>query len=337
MAKITLGLGTAHGPQLTISPDQWYLRVQADRQNKNHWFQGKKYIFDELVELRGAKTFEKFITAEARQNHFQRCQIALRKTMAAYEQAKPDIAIIFGNDQFEIFRDINIPALAIFCGDTFLNIPKTEEQLAKLPPGIAPAEKSYCPREVAHCPGHPELAKHLIASLVGEGFDLAQSNAIPVGPNDSCSIPHAYGFIYHTVMSDQLIPSVPVFINTHNPPNRPTAARCIEFGRALARAVQNWPSNLSVALIASGGWTHYVIDEDFDRMILDAMMTSNTDKLRRIDEAMFESGGTAEIKNWLPVYGAMTETGLAMNLIDYVPCYRSEAGTGNAMAFANWL
>jgi 3-O-methylgallate 3,4-dioxygenase len=59
------------------------------------------------------------------------------------------------------------------------------------------------------------------------------------------------------------------------------------------------------------------------------------DRLAAIPEPLFQSG-TSEIKNWIPVAGAMAEVGMMMTLVDYVPCYRSLAGTGNAMAFAFW-
>ena len=68
-----------------------------------------------------------------------------------------------------------------------------------------------------------------------------------------------------------------------------------------------------------------------------APLPSDDDKaIAAIDDSLFASGGTAEIKNWIPVSGAMREAGLKMKVIDYVPCYRSPAGTGNAMAFAYW-
>jgi hypothetical protein len=56
MARITLGMATAHGPQITLPPDAWDLRVEADRANPDHWFRGKKYDFDQLAALR---SFEK--------------------------------------------------------------------------------------------------------------------------------------------------------------------------------------------------------------------------------------------------------------------------------------
>ena len=90
-----------------------------------------------------------------------------------------------------------------------------------------------------------------------------------------------------------------------------------------------------VAVMASGGLTHFVIDEELDRKILAAMQEGDEAALDAIPESYFKVG-TAEIKNWYPVIAAMNETGLRHHLVDYVPCYRSEAGTGNAMAFVYW-
>ena len=336
MTEIVLGMGTSHGPQLTIPPAQWELRVNADKQNPDHWFRGKKYNFAELVELRRGEGFGNSVTPKFMQDSYATCQRALAKLVQVYQQTKPDVAVIIGNDQFELFGDSLQPAFAVYWGDTIANIPKPPEMVAKLPPGIAPAELGYCPPQRADYSCAPQLGRHIIDSLISQGFDVAQSKTLPTGPQGHNGVPHAYGFIYRRIMGDAVIPHVPVLVNTHYPPNRPTARRCFEFGRAVARAIRAWPGKERIAVFGSGGFTHYVIDEGFDRMVLDAMVQKKPETICAIDEALFESGGTAEIKNWIPVFGAMTELGLAMTLVDYVPCYRSEAGTGNAMAFAYW-
>jgi hypothetical protein len=88
-------------------------------------------------------------------------------------------------------------------------------------------------------------------------------------------------------------------------------------------------------MVASGGLTHFVIDEDFDQTVLTAMEKADEDTLAKLPENVFKVG-TAEIKNWYPVIAAMNAEGRLFHKVDYVPCYRSEAGTGNAMAFVYW-
>jgi len=88
-------------------------------------------------------------------------------------------------------------------------------------------------------------------------------------------------------------------------------------------------------MMASGGLTHFVIDEALDQQILTAMQKGDEQALEQIPENVFKVG-TAEIKNWYPVIAAMIAEGRSFHKVDYVPCYRSEAGTGNAMCFAYW-
>ncbi len=52
MAQIVGAFASSHGPLLSTPPDMWYQRAEADRMNKSHWFRGKTYDFDGLVEAR---------------------------------------------------------------------------------------------------------------------------------------------------------------------------------------------------------------------------------------------------------------------------------------------
>lgn len=335
MAKIVLGIGTSHAPQLITTVEEWQLRVAADRQNP-HFFRCKPVSFDDLVALRAGEGLKAHLTPDVQEAKHARNQAALDRLGEILEQAKIDVAVIIGNDQSECFSEENVAAFSVYRGESFENIPKTPEQIAKMPPGIAPTARGYCPPQRAKYQGIPELADHMIGSLMGSGFDVGQTTQLPVGPQGTNSIQHAFGFVYRRLMHDDVIANVPVFVNTHYPPNRPTAARCVAFGEGLAKAIASWPEDVRVVVIASGGLTHYAIDEDFDRRVLDAMKSKDLPALAAIDEPWLLSGGTAELKNWLPMVSAMSATGLSMNLLDYVPCYRSEAGTGTAMAFAAW-
>ena len=87
--------------------------------------------------------------------------------------------------------------------------------------------------------------------------------------------------------------------------------------------------------MASGGLSHFVLDEEFDRTVMAAMKAGDEEALSQLPENVFKVG-TAEIKNWYPVIAAMNAAGLKYHEVDYVPCYRSEAGTGNGMCFAYW-
>lgn len=319
---------------LSISPEHWGDRVPFDRKAQLHYRSGV-HSFTELAELRAVENLPAQVAPDEAKKRHARCQVAIAEMARIYEERPPDLAVLIGNDQMEVFTADHIPAFAVFWGDYVEGHPRSPEFLAKLDPAIARAELDRTPAEYTQYPCSPALGKRIIESVVCEGFDVAQMKKLAAGEIGVNSAPHAYGFVYRRVMRDRVPPHVPVFVNTFYPPNQPTAARCFAFGRALARAIASWPEEQKVAVIASGGMTHFVIDEAFDREVLDAIAKGDAAAIARLPESIFQSG-TSEIKNWIVVAGVMAEAGLKMHLIDYVPCYRSEAGTGSAMGFASW-
>jgi hypothetical protein len=324
-----LGMGSSHGPMLSTPPEHWGQRVKADRDNM-HPFRGKTLSFRELAEIRKGENLAKQIELPVWQERHASCRKALGTLARIFAEARPDVAVIVGNDQKEIFRDSTTPALSVFWGETIVNSMMSDERLAALPPGIAISMSGYIPPGGAAYPGAPALGEHIIASLVGDAFDVT---ALTELPHDET--PHAFGFVYRQIMLDHAIPSVPVILNTFYPPNQPTVRRCCDLGRSLVKAIQSWKSDARVALIASGGLSHFVIDEDVDRSLFDAMRAGTIENVASFGEAIFQ-GGTSEVKNWIPVAAAMAALGYGFTQVDYIPCYRSEAGTGNAMGFAYW-
>ena len=330
MATIVLGMGTSHGPMLSTPPEQWDLRVPDDRRIRHH-YQNRTWSFDELVEHRKHEHLEEQITADVWRTRHAACRAALATMAGMFEQAKPDIAVIVGNDQMEIFSDSLIPAFSVLWGDQIINSMHTQERLARMPPGVVIAVPGHIPPGGAIYPGVKGLGKHIIETAIRDEFDVAAMTKLPIDET-----PHAFGFVYRQIMSDRVVPSVPVVLNTFYPPNQPTAKRCYEFGKSILRAIESWDSDARVALIASGGLTHFVIDEKIDQTVFAAMRERSFSKVIDLGEGIFQSG-TSEIKNWIPVAGAMAGLDFEMRLIDYVPCYRSAAGTGNAMGFVCWL
>jgi hypothetical protein len=335
MARILYGLATSHGPMLSIPSEYWSDRVSADRENRQHFYQGKTYTFDQLVDVMRPRQLAAQITPEVCSIRHARCQKAISQLADFFQANRPDVAVVVGNDQMEIFNRDHVPAFAVFWGGYVEGHPRTPEFLAKLNRGVARAEADRTPPVYTRYPGLPDLGRHLIEQVIADGFDVAQLTRYPVGEIGVNSAPHAYGFVYRRVMRDQVVPHVPVFVNTFYPPNQPPAGRSFEFGRALARAIASWPQDCTVAVIASGGLTHFVIDEELDHQVLDSLRQDDGSALSSFRENLFQSG-TSEIKNWITLSGVMSEAGLRMTLLDYVPCYRSEAGTGSAMGFARW-
>ena len=336
MAQIVLGMWTTHGPTLSTTPEEWLLRLPSDHANKQHWYKTGRYDFDTLVKMRSDEGLAAKITLEERTKRNAACRSAIDTMAEAYADAAPDVAIIFGNDQQELFNDTLMPAFTVFNGDAVWNEPSSDAQAAKHPPGIHAAEWGHKPPVYTEYPGHPELANYLIGDLVANAFDITRASRLPrLDDHWHSGIGHAFGFVYRQIMRDQVVPHVPFITNTFFPPNQPSARRCFEMGRTVGRAIKAWKSDARVAVFGSGGMSHFVIDESFDRKIFDALAARDAEALCSIGEDWLQSG-TSELKNWIAAAGALFETDLAGDVVEYQPCYRSEAGTGTANGFLYW-
>ena len=330
MAEIVLGIGSSHGPLLSTPPEQWDLRAKADRENKNHWFRGKTYDYEALLKSR-APGFAHEITVEKRRERFT--EVPRRARVARQEVQRGRSRC--GRDPRQ--RPAGVLQRGADAGDHDLSRRHDQQRSAserRCARDSTSLNRPIRPLKAPPIPARRRFADHILRSLGDENFDLAQSDETPSGAPRG-GIPHAYGFFYHTILQDQTPPSVPIILNVHFPHNTPKVHRCLELGRALARAIETFDGFKRVALMASGGLTHFVIDEDFDQTVIAAMKSGDEAALAALPENFFKVG-TAEIKNWIPVIAAMNAAGLKYHQVDYVPCYRSEAGTGNAMCFAYW-
>ena len=339
MAQIVLGMGVSHTPQLHTPAEQWDIRVEADRRNKAHQYRGKSYDWDGLKALRREENLGEQAQLEYRQKRLEQAHRSLEELARIFESVKPDVAVIVGNDQHELFDDSITPAFTVFWGDVIENVPRSQEQIARLPAGIHIADHGHVPPKTETYPGAPDLGLHIIQRAIADDFDVAHSKALhKVDPAHSIlsGIPHAYGFVYRQVMKDKVIPNVPIILNTFYPPNQPNVRRCFAFGQSIGRAIGSWPQDCKVAVIGSGGLSHFVVDPEFDRAFLRALGDYDVDALAKPGEALYQSG-TSECKNWIVTAGILSTTSLKMNLLSYDPFIRSEVGTGTGTAFAYWV
>src|SRR5450755_2091087 len=234
MAKIVLGIGSSHGPLLSTPPEQWDLRAKADRENKTHWYRGKTYDYESLLKER-APGFADQVDVETRRERHARCRTALETLAAKFTVTGPEAVVIVGNDQREFFDEDLTPAITVYRGKEIKNV----QHLHESSPGLNIAEVGNAPEQGAIYPGAPELADHILKSLADEDFDLAQSTTTPKGGSRH-GIPHAFGFLYHSLLGDNPPPSVPVILNVHFPFNQPKIHRCLALGKALQRAIKTF-------------------------------------------------------------------------------------------------
>ena len=242
--------------------------------------------------------------------------------------------VIVGDDQHEWFQPENMPTFSVYYGDHVYNRPPSKK-IEKKSKGLAIAAMNYRTPEDVQYETVPDLAMEIIMTAKNEGFDIATSATIPQGADGNIGIGHAFGFVQRRICEDDPIPFVPIMLNTFYPPNQATPKRCFQFGNMIAKAIKNWKSDQTVGIVASGGLSHFVIDEEHDARMIEGFKNNDEEAITGEPDKLFRSG-TSETKNWITVAGILKGSGLSIDTFDYIPCYRSEAGTGNAMGFATW-
>jgi len=329
MANIVIGVASSHTPQLSSGVDMWLDHAERDRRNPMLLGKDARYHnYDELL-AQADPAIEQELAPAVWDDKYQRCQQAIEALTARLEKAQPDIAVVIGDDQREMFKDDGTPAFACFTGTELVDLPPSGEALERMPRGIRAASWAAHADHPADHLVASDLSAHIADQLARDDFDLTVFTKQPAGR----TLGHAFTFPRYRLGLPPATPIVPVFVNTYYPPNVPSAARCYEFGRALRRAVESWPAQAKVAVIASGGLSHFVVDEELDHRVLDGIAARDAGILGSLSRDQLRSG-TSEILNWIVAAGALEN--LAPTVLDYVPGYRTPAGTGAGMAFARW-
>jgi hypothetical protein len=328
MADIVLAIGTSHSPLLNSPAEDYAKHAAIDASgrkliDKN----GKPCTYGELL-ANADPSIKQQIEPKVLEERSARCTENIARLARELADARLDALIVIGDDQHEQFFDDNMPAILIYWGETIENNPLHMDDDA--PEFWRKARSQF--HEAAQTRAYPVDAKlglHLIEQLIGQGFDVSQSKRLAKDHGEG----HAFGFVHRRMMNEEVVPIVPVALNTYFPPNQPRPRRCYELGQAIRAAVKVVPGQRRVGILASGGLSHYTVDEQLDRGVLAACQRNDGAALAFIPVEKLNSG-SSEIRNWIAVAGA---AGHLKNVWqDYIPCYRSAAGTGCGMGFALW-
>jgi hypothetical protein len=282
------------------------------------------------------------------------CQRALATLVDTLAGAKPDVTIIISDDQDEWFYDDNMPRFAVYWGETIPLIPRP------VPPGApeharlaaagygdvrmdVPVDSAFARFILDYLLDHDFDVSHMTYADTRHGGSVARRYPSPDGETVTVrtseireqGLPHGFAFVVKRLFANKPRPIVPIFQNTCYPPNTPTPKRSYQLGRAIAGAVEAWPEDVRVAIVASGGLSHFVVDEEIDRLVLDGLRRKDAAALQSLPRHRLLSA-TSESLNWVALGAAVEQTPLQMELLDYVPVYRSEAATGGGWAFARW-
>ncbi|HTO64030.1 MAG TPA: extradiol ring-cleavage dioxygenase [Bradyrhizobium sp.] len=327
MARLVAAFGSSHSTMLFSSLENWQaLFDHVDCKAPINDFEGTKRSFEELLNAvpDGAAAN---ISKEAIAGRHRSTAEAMERLHADIPSARLDVLIIIGDDQREIFQDACRPAIGVYYGETIRNAAAAstavtdwyvQDQRRRLEDG---SDRFY--------PCHGALGRHIITGLSERHFDITAVKAL-VGEQFEG---HAYSFIHRRFMNERAIPIVPVFLNTYYPPNQPTPQRCFDLGVAIRELVASFPEDLRVGVLASGGLSHFLVNEELDRKVVAALEAKDFDTLRTLPPRLLHTG-SSEIRNWITVAAAASD--LDLEWISYVPAYRSRAMTGVGLCFAHW-
>ena len=304
---IEFGIASSHAPSVTAPAERW------------------PAIYERLARQVPQPTVAKRETAEVIDDYVGRINSSFGKLREELEAYKPDLLIIIGGDQTEMFDRSNVPNLMIYTGDVAVGHNNN---------GIAGEEPSEA--DIVRLKVDVATSEELLRRLVAEeDFDVAMSSEQGSLGRPGKGLPHAFARPMPLLQPNFDIPVVIFYENTFDSPSL-SAERCYQLGRTLARVFKNDPRR--IAIYGSGGLSHDPggprsgwVDEPLDRWFMDRIEEGNgqaTTALYRFDSLTMR-GGTGELRAWITVAGAMEEMGSqGATLVDYIPANHAVTGLG---------
>jgi len=229
------------------------------------------------------------------------------------EDSRPDVLITFADDHFDRCFYDNLPAFLVGVGEEAIG------------PAVAGFDLPNVRLPIAH-----DLARFIVREGLEGGVDFAFSEELALDHAELAPMIHL------TPRWD--LPIIPIVVNAFAPP-MPTLKRCFDVGAFVGGCVGRWPGNTRVAMLGTGGLSHWVgppqtgrINEEFDRWFLERLtqgeISEITSRYARYEdlEAVAGNGGH-EIRDWLAVAGAMPSR-LRPQVLAYEPLKAWSTGTG---------
>ncbi len=258
-----------------------------------------------------------------------------RKVRARIDEFKPDFILMWGDDQYENFKEDVVPPYCIYAYDSIEFGPPHDNVWNE-------NERKFC------LPGNPVAAKSLASSLLEAGFDPAYAYRPLHHP-----LGHAFAYALLYLDYDRegfnhpVVPfaincygrrvlaqhgGLPVFVNPPSeaqldPPSA-TPQRLFDLGAATAKILSESPWR--VVLMASSGWSHAFLtaknhwlypDTPADRTLYDSLRAGDYQAWRSRRLSAIEDSGQQEILNWMCLVGALEQLNRRPSETDFVPTW----------------
>jgi len=224
----------------------------------------------------------------------------------------PDIAVVVYNDHGLNFFLDNLPTFAIGAAPEYRN-----------------ADEGWGLPTLAPYPGDPKFSWHVIESLVADEFDIATCQEMLV--DHAFTVPLSLLWPERSKMSIKMLP---IAVNTVQHP-LPSPSRCYKLGQAVGRAIESYPDDLGVVVIATGGLSHQLdgeragyINKKFDLMCLDKIVADPLALAKYSIHDLVEHAGTqgVELIMWLVMRGALAGKVAKVHSHYHIPVSNTAAG-----------
>jgi gallate dioxygenase len=223
---------------------------------------------------------------------------------------KPDVLLMIFNDHVTSFFFDHYSQFALGIGEKY-----------------EVADEGGGPRDLPPVRGHAKLSQHIAMGLVADEFDLSyfQDKALDHGCFSPLSIlwPHDQG----PNKDEWPAAIVPLQCGVLEFPV-PSAKRCFKLGQSLRRAIESYPEDIGVVIVATGGLSHQVHGErcgfnntEWDMKFLD-LLENDPEELTKVTIADYAKlGGMegSEIIMWLVMRGALTPKVKKLHQSYYLP------------------
>ena len=209
----------------------------------------------------------------------------------------PDVIFLVFNDHATAFSLDMIPTFAIGTAASY-----------------QPADEGWGPRPVPVVQGHPELAAHIAQSVIQQDFDLTIVNKMDV--DHGLTVPLSLMFGQPPESNFKWpCPVIPFAVNVVQYPV-PSGQRCLNIGKAIAKAIESYDEDLNVQIWGTGGMSHQLqgpraglINKDFDTAFMDTMISDPERQaaVPHIDYVREAGSEGIELVMWLIARGAMSD------------------------------
>ena len=221
------------------------------------------------------------------------------------EEKKPDVLFIVYNDHISSFFFDHYSPFVLGIGEEY-----------------AVADEGGGPRNLPPIKGHGPLARHIGRHLMADEFDMSffQDKGLDHGCFSPLSVllPHDGGWPMPIVPLQMGVLQFPV----------PSAKRCFALGQSLRDAIESYPEDIKVALIATGGLSHQVHGErcgfnnpQWDEKLMDMYVNDPValTRMTHADHARLGGMESSEFIMWLVVRGALSANVKRLHSSYYLP------------------